>query len=1045
MKAGPACGNKPGNAAIACSGCATAVEPPLHRGLAMAGIGSRIGGWHAGGGRRVLRVACTRAVAIVTAAAVLGGIAASARADVSPLSWSPYTTIDPPTYDLSQVAIGPVSCVGQTLCVAGDDNYVATSTDPTGGWGAWTLARVGNSGIQMTGMSCATVSLCVAVDWSGDVITSTRPTGGAAAWNVAAVDGTNQLESVSCASASLCVAVDNAGNVVTSTTPTGGASVWHTANIDTHPLASVSCPSATLCVAVGQSPSSVFTSTNPAGGSGAWHPTTVTGLTLGLVAVSCATPIACVALDGYNDIVTTTNPTGGPAAWSYATGPVANVGVAALSCTTAVCVAAGASNGRFLTSTNPGGGASAWAVSDAPTAPASMSGVSCTSTGLCVASARPGGLSYGSLLTTTNPSAGGSAWTEAPVQTQIAIYGLSCPSASLCFAVDSRGNVVSSISPAGGAGAWNRNNVTGTGLYGIACPSASLCVAVDYAGKILTSGNPTGDYSSWTAATVDGTTSINAVACPSTSLCVAVDDKGNALTSTNPTGGSGAWQVTNVDGTTPLGSVACAAPTLCVAVDDLGNGIVSTNPTGGASAWHAASVDPGNILTGIACPTTTLCVAVDDVGNVVASTAPAGGAAAWTAASVDPGNSLNAVSCSGIGQCVAVDGAGNEVNAIDPSGGLAAWTGTRVSTADPSPFGGPGPRALYAVSCPAETLCVAGGAWNNAFIGRPVPSNLSSPTVSGAAALGQALQEGHGTWTDSPTAYDVFWERCDRSGADCIEITNASGQTYQPATADLGHALRTVEIASNGNGSGNAIESDPTAVVVQYPPANTSPPQIAGAAVVGQTLTEIHGAWSNGPTSFAYQWEICDSAGTNCSPIYAATSQTLVLSAVAGGHAIRVQEAASNAGGASRPAPSAATGVVATPPPPGPTSPQIKAALSASITPSGKLAKISAVLKAGGYALQFKALEAGRAIASWYLVPNGARLAGANRPAKPLLIATGKIDVSGSGTYRVTLKLTAAGKSALAHAKTLKLTVKLAFMPISGALVTATKKFTLKR
>jgi hypothetical protein len=43
------------------------------------------------------------------------------------------------------------------------------------------------------------------------------------------------------------------------------------------------------------------------------------------------------------------------------------------------------------------------------------------------------------------------------------------------------------------------------------------------------------------------------------------------------------------------------------------------------------------------------------------------------------------------------------------------------------------------------------------------------------------------------------------------------------------------------------------------------------------------------------------------------------------------------------------------------------------------------------------------------------------------------------------LKLTAPGKRALAHVKTLELTAKLAFMPISGESVTATKKFTLRR
>jgi hypothetical protein len=69
-------------------------------------------------------------------------------------------------------------------------------------------------------VSCPSVSLCVAVDASGDVVTSTDPAGGAGAWRVAHVDRNTQwcgnhsapcqvpFDGISCASASLCVAWD---------------------------------------------------------------------------------------------------------------------------------------------------------------------------------------------------------------------------------------------------------------------------------------------------------------------------------------------------------------------------------------------------------------------------------------------------------------------------------------------------------------------------------------------------------------------------------------------------------------------------------------------------------------------------------------------------------------------------------------------------------------------------------------------------------------------------------------------------------------------
>src|SRR5207244_1053640 len=79
----------------------------------------------------------------------------------------------------------------------------------------------------------------------------TNPTGGASAWKVTPVDGTNTLNGVSCASTSLCVAVDDPGNAVTSTNPTGGASAGDATNVDSpNRLNGVSCATPSLCVAV---------------------------------------------------------------------------------------------------------------------------------------------------------------------------------------------------------------------------------------------------------------------------------------------------------------------------------------------------------------------------------------------------------------------------------------------------------------------------------------------------------------------------------------------------------------------------------------------------------------------------------------------------------------------------------------------------------------------------------------------------------------------------------------------------------------------------
>jgi len=50
-------------------------------------------------------------------------------------------------------------------------------------------------------------------------------------------------------------------------------------------------------------------------------------------------------------------------------------------------------------------------------------------------------------------------------------------------------------------------------------------------------------------------------------------------------------------------------------------------------------------------------------------------------------------------------------------------------------------------------------------------------------------------------------------------------------------------------------------------PVNTAAPTISGSPVVGQTLTASSGSWSGSLTSYAYQWQRCDSSGAACAAI----------------------------------------------------------------------------------------------------------------------------------------------------------------------------------
>ncbi len=73
-----------------------------------------------------------------------------------------------------------------------------------------------DAGNQLSAVSCATASLCVAVDLAGNVLSSANPASGAGAWSAQRhVDP--DLISVSCAPDGVCLAGDAYGSVVIGT------------------------------------------------------------------------------------------------------------------------------------------------------------------------------------------------------------------------------------------------------------------------------------------------------------------------------------------------------------------------------------------------------------------------------------------------------------------------------------------------------------------------------------------------------------------------------------------------------------------------------------------------------------------------------------------------------------------------------------------------------------------------------------------------------------------------------------------------------------
>jgi len=100
-----------------------------------------------------------------------------------------------------------------------------------------------------------------------------------------------------------------------------------------------------------------------------------------------------------------------------------------------------------------------------------------------------------------------------------------------------------------------------------------------------------------------------------------------------------------------------------------------------------------------------------------------------------------------------------------------------------------------------------------------------------------------------------------------------------------------------------------TQVATAAAPQSNSAPTISGQPREGSTLTANNGSWANSPTSFAYQWQQCDSSGGSCNAISGATSKTYKVATSDVDHTLKVAVTATNADG-SNTATSSASDVV---------------------------------------------------------------------------------------------------------------------------------------
>ena len=285
---------------------------------------------------------------------------------------------------------------------------------------------------------------------------------------------------------------------------------------------SISCPTTTLCVAAGGGNEIHWTTT--AGGKGtAWKraPVEPRADALGpfeIFDVSCPTATFCVAGDDHSNVLTTTTPKAGAAGWQVAKLPSDTyVGVLALSCASPVLCGILDVSGYALTSVAPAGAWSRTRIN--ATVNADLYDLSCV-TGLCAATE-----ANGKVWTTTDPSAQPAVWSERTLaKGGKRITTVACGSARLCVAGGDSSSLRVSTDPAGAAATWRSVKVKGLVSPHLYCKSASLCFALSNT-SVYVSTKPT-RAGSWVSKRLKSPTVLSAISCPTTRLCVLVDNGG---------------------------------------------------------------------------------------------------------------------------------------------------------------------------------------------------------------------------------------------------------------------------------------------------------------------------------------------------------------------------------------------------------------------------------------------------------------------------------------------------------------------------------------
>jgi hypothetical protein len=493
-------------------------------------------------------------------------VAASLTGEV--ITFDPNSTAAPVVTALVAVAWASIVCPSATQCTVAGDGEEATF-DPTSPAAA-TRAAIAPSKRQLVGLACPSDVQCTVLDQLGDQLTfdpQTPPATVPTAYGVAPPSD----DAIACASTTQCAVTTSDGEESTFDPATPTAAL-HPAKIDkphtgggpgqTNGVTALSCPATTSCVAVDAGGRAIaFAPSSPG------SPTPVR-IDAGspLLGVSCPSTHQCSAIAPW--VESTFDPLGGHGIThgTVVTKHFRQASDVVCSATTRCLAIVAGRQAAF----DPKRFKLPKQHQLASFGDAEVAGIACPAAGECVATDTDGyGVSYDPLTATFIKR-------RIKVEKGEALTGVACSSRSQCTAIDNDGMEITfqpltgkritatSIDRSVGLDAPSGDSYDK--LDDISCPSVTICVAVDTRGDAV-AFNPRSKHSV-KPTIADAGQILTSISCPTTHRCVAVDAAGHALAGgTEPS----TWSATTVNDASALVAIDCPTANECVAVDTAGD------------------------------------------------------------------------------------------------------------------------------------------------------------------------------------------------------------------------------------------------------------------------------------------------------------------------------------------------------------------------------------------------------------------------------------------------------------------------------------------